>query len=237
MIQVSVPEGCVVYDALIVVNGEIPSLKFWQGLLYRTIICTDGAANTLRDFSITPDIIIGDMDSISDSPLNATAMEGLKEHFSTATIHHLSDQHSTDFEKALNYALQQQYKRILCLGILGKSADHGLYNLNLLNRYSQHMEIMALNTFEDSRQWIFRLGQNMRIHTKKHNIVSFFPFPEATLSSQGLIWELSSTLLTQTGKGAIRNRANAESLVLSCQGDCLCFLISEEIPQLVTTKS
>lgn len=219
------------YDALIVVNGEIPRLEFWQEIRYRTIICTDGAANTLKDFAITPNIIIGDLDSISVGLSNAT-VDDVQKHFSATEVFHLSDQQTTDFEKAFHYVLQHKLKKVICLGVLGKSADHTIHNLSVLSRYSKQVEILVLHTFDNTRQWIFPLSQNTRIHTKIGSIISFFPFPEAVLTSQGLKWELTSTLITQQGHAAVRNTVQAENISLHCQQSCLCFLTADAPPAI-----
>ena len=54
---------------LIILNQEISAEKLFKRLvaLSTIIICTDGAANRLRNFdeSIIPDYIIGDFDSIT----------------------------------------------------------------------------------------------------------------------------------------------------------------------------
>ncbi len=223
------------YDALIVVNGEIPPPELWQGIHYRTLICTDGAANTLRDFSITPDIIIGDMDSIAVSTQFAT-VESTQMHFPESKIHFIEDQCSTDFEKALFFAKQNNFKRIICLGALGKSADHSIHNLSMLPRYNKEMEITLMHSYGISRQWVFCLHENTCITTQIGDIISFFPFQEAILTSQGLKWEMNQNVITQLGNHAMRNLTTKKKVTVKCEGNCLCFLTCDNPPIIENTS-
>ena len=150
------------YDTLILVNGEIPHQALWQSIPHRLLICTDGAANALEQTPITPDIIIGDMDSISDST---------KRRYPKTEIISIFDQTMTDFEKALLFSEKMNFKKILCLGLLGKSADHSLYNLSLMVRFKNSFEITALSFLENEHQWIFPLRVDTRIYTKPHPLL------------------------------------------------------------------
>lgn len=203
------------YDALILVNGEIPHQALWQSIPHRILICTDGAANTLDPTILTPDVIIGDMDSIAASP---------QIRYPRAQIIAISDQNTTDFEKALLFSEKMKYKKIICLGALGKSADHSLYNLSLLIRFGKKLELTLLTLSEEKYTWIFPLRSHTRIYTHSQEILSFFAFPEAKLTSQGLQWELDQTLLNQHDQHSLRNRTLSSIIEVFCEKDCLAFL-------------
>lgn len=209
------------YDALILVNGEIPHQALWQSIPHRVFICTDGAANALDSTNLTPDIIIGDMDSIAVSP---------KIRYPHAQIISLHDQNTTDFEKALQFAINMSYKKIICLGILGKSPDHSLYNLSLLIRLGHSLELTALNFHEEKNTWIFPLRPHTQITTHPQAVLSFFAFPEARLSTAGLQWELKQTLLNQQNQHSLRNRALQSTIDIQCEGPCLAFLSENRRP-------
>lgn len=219
------------YDALILVNGEIPRQERWHTLPYRVLICTDGAAITLKDLALTPDVIIGDMDSISDTPLNAT-VDALKLQFPKTEIIGLVDQNTTDFEKALIYSEEKKFQRLVCVGILGKSADHSIYNLSLLARFGGALELLALSVSDTESQWIFPLRSNTILHTEPHHTLSFLAFPEATITTNGLQWELEDTKLTQAKQHSIRNKTLKQTIHIKCQGHCLAFLTSSKAPRI-----
>lgn len=210
-----------VYDALIAANGDIPSLPLWQMLNYKKLIATDGAAGQLLTLGLTPDIIIGDMDSLT-----------MSHRFHSSQIITSFDQETTDFEKALQFATTQGYQRVLVLGALGKLADHGLHNLCLVARYARKLALMLFYQTAEHYQWIFALKKVTTIHTQIGDIFSFIPFPQATLSSQGLHWPLHHTRITQQNNHAVRNKATAQKVMVYCQGRCLCFLSGTQYPPL-----
>ena len=75
----------------ILANGEFPN--------HKTIICTDGSANTLTDKGIYPSVIIGDMDSVQ---IDNKAFSGqfIKD----------SNQENTDLEKAFEWCIKNNVK-------------------------------------------------------------------------------------------------------------------------------
>ncbi len=221
------------YDALIVVNGDIPDRKYWKDQNCHTLISTDGALTTLHSYKITPDVIIGDLDSISESANKATVSE-LKKRFPTTKICLAENQNLTDFEKTLEYAYEQHHHTVLCVGVLGKSADHSSHNLIVCTQYARQVKIMLLHVFDDTQQWIFPVFDNTTIYTEPGNIISFIPFPEATLTFRGLKWELQNQTLSHHSKGisGVRNITTNGKVVVDCKGMCICFLTAHRAPQV-----
>ncbi len=228
--------GPIVYDALIVVNGEIPQPSSWRNIPYRTLICTDGAANFLMQAAITPDIIIGDMDSISVATQFATP-NLLQKQFPSTKIEQIADQYSTDFEKTLDFAKQNAIKNIICVGALGKAADHMLYNLSLIARYQTELDVMLLNVFDNQKQWIFLLKSDSCISTTPGATVSFYPLSNAIISTQGLRWDLNQKDLHQINDSAIRNRSLSEKFTVFAKGAVFCFIISEIPPDIAPAST
>ncbi|MDP6570470.1 MAG: thiamine diphosphokinase, partial [Candidatus Marinimicrobia bacterium] len=81
---------------VILANGSFPTHPIPLQSLQeaQTIICCDGAAESLVSFGKTPDYIIGDLDSIS---------ENLKEQFREIIISK-PDQNENDLRKAITFA-------------------------------------------------------------------------------------------------------------------------------------
>ncbi|RWZ60586.1 thiamine diphosphokinase [Halobacillus fulvus] len=103
----------------------IPELKkydtnetFWIG--------ADQGAETIIEHGLTPDIAIGDFDSVSASSfdnIKRTAQEVL-------TFPDEKDE--TDLELALGQALERRPDHILLFGVTGGRLDHSMANLQLL---------------------------------------------------------------------------------------------------------
>ncbi len=67
-----------VRNALVICNGEVLVKKAIAPLLQKSsfIVCADGGANKARELGIRPDVIIGDLDSIS--PATAKLFSNVK---------------------------------------------------------------------------------------------------------------------------------------------------------------
>ena len=90
------------------------------------IICCDGGARHLRNLSIKPNVIVGDMDSIDSAQLANYTAQGIK------IIKFPKNKDFTDTELALDYALSLKPKRIIIWCALGGRIDHALANIFLL---------------------------------------------------------------------------------------------------------
>lgn len=114
---------------VILANGEFPSSDHTTRLLEQAdrVICCDGAAEKLLEYGITPDLIVGDMDSL---PLH------LQERFS-AIIRPDKDQETNDLTKAFKAAVDPLPDVIHILGATGRREDHTMANVSLLADYAE----------------------------------------------------------------------------------------------------
>lgn len=94
----------------------------WEHL----IICCDGGLRHLLKFKITPDVIIGDMDSIRPDQLKKHSNPGTK------IIRFVINKDFTDTELALDYAMRLKPEKIFIWCALGGRIDHTLANIFLL---------------------------------------------------------------------------------------------------------
>ena len=87
-------------EAVILANGEYPThvlpLKILEEAKF--VVCCDGAANEYILRGHTPDIIIGDGDSLS--PENKTRFSDI--------IHHIADQETNDQTKAVHFLQEKR---------------------------------------------------------------------------------------------------------------------------------
>lgn len=86
-------------EALVVDNGEYPTHRLPLSWIKTTpyIICCDGAADTFISKGRTPDIILGDGDSISADNKFRESIPFLQ----------IDEQESNDQTKAVNYLIQK----------------------------------------------------------------------------------------------------------------------------------
>jgi thiamine pyrophosphokinase len=90
------------------------------------VIAADGGGNWLYSQGRIPDLVVGDLDSITSEALAAFQAHGC------ALQQHRPDKDETDTELALLAARERGATRIVLLGALGGRIDHTLANVLLL---------------------------------------------------------------------------------------------------------
>lgn len=89
------------------------------------VIAADGGFESLKKQGITPNIIIGDFDSLENIP------SGI------AVIRHSAEKDDTDMELAAQYAIESGFDEIFIFGALGGRTDHTIANIQLLTALSK----------------------------------------------------------------------------------------------------
>src|SRR5437764_395174 len=91
--------------ALIIANGDVPTTRRVKSLASSCgmVVCADGGANHARRMRIVPDVILGDLDSMT------AATRG---HFMGVPVLFLEDQESTDLEKAIRFCIERRIRHV-----------------------------------------------------------------------------------------------------------------------------
>ena len=133
---------------VIVANGEFPENPIPLDILNNAnhIIACDGAADKLMKNGYNPNIIIGDLDSISS--LN-------KEKCKDITVK-VSNQSENDLRKAINYAQENNINKLSIIGASGGREDHLIGNIFSLFKYPK----ISIKIFTDNG--LFRLINNSK---------------------------------------------------------------------------
>ena len=139
------------------------------------LIAADGAADRLATWGLMPEMVIGDMDSVTDLA-----------HWQAVTqVVHLPEQDTTDFEKCLYATDAPLY---LGAGFTGRRVDHMLAVFHALLHYPDkrvvllgEVEVMAL----------IPAGVTLSLILEKGAVVSLYPLlPSAGITSDGLKWPI-----------------------------------------------
>ncbi|MDO9491679.1 thiamine diphosphokinase [Acetobacterium sp.] len=116
---------------IIFTNGEYKNKVFYEEYLKDIkadyLICADGGANYARELNLIPNIIIGDMDSITAETrafFKAVKYESYP-----------SKKDETDTELAITHAIKMGADKVIILGGIGSRIDHSLGNIYLLKRF------------------------------------------------------------------------------------------------------
>jgi len=167
----------------IIANGEILKKDLVERALQNvtTIIAADAGAETCKQAGITPDFIIGDCDSISHELIDT---------FSEVELIHLTDQYSTDMEKASNLALPMNPDRIRIISALGKRMDHTVANLLFFSDLNKKAPVEIFDNY--GIMTILESGLH-NIDNKSGRLISFFsPKPVENLSLTGFRYPLEN---------------------------------------------
>jgi thiamine pyrophosphokinase len=142
-----------------------------------------------------PQIILGDLDSVDEHLLQGRKY--LK----------ISDQDTTDFEKALSYAEKESLTPSVVAGMDGGYIDHILGNMNILTRTgSIFLTKNIVGMVLDGHHFFDKIP----LRTK----ISIFGVPHCVVQSKGLRWELNAMELSMGGKFSLGNRTQSSEIEL-----------------------
>jgi len=139
------------------------------------IVAVDSGARYLSERGITADVIIGDMDSLKNPAIYQDNSDMIK----------ISEQQSTDFEKAL-YSLDAPL--FIGFGFWGKRLDHSLATLHVMTKYRTDKRVLMVDIVD-----LFLIPQGaFAMPAKSNTRVSIFPLaPVSFRSSSGLKYPLA----------------------------------------------
>jgi len=117
-----------VQRAVLFVNGLISDLEAARALLQPGdfLIAVDGGARHLAAMGLLPNLLIGDLDSLSTAEIAALETAGVP------IQRYPVEKDETDLELAIQAALQRGAIRLLLVGALGGRIDQTLANIFLL---------------------------------------------------------------------------------------------------------
>jgi thiamine pyrophosphokinase len=181
-------------EALVICNGDPPGSAFLRRLARRSalIVAADGGANTARRAGIVPDLIIGDLDSVTPAT---------RRRFSRTRIIRVRRQDNTDFEKVLDHLRRRGVGSCVAAGVAGRRLDFTLGNLAVALRYLPRLRI----TFAGEGWWAVPLERDNVVAAHIGSTVSFIPWGAcAGVTLRGVEYPLTGASLAQ-GMIAVSN--------------------------------
>jgi thiamine pyrophosphokinase len=149
------------------------------------VIAADGGANHCKYLDISPDYLIGDLDSIEPQLLK------IYQDNNTRIKSYPKDKDVTNLELALNLAMQEGAGDVWLLGVLGKRWDMSIANIMLAasNRY-RSLQISLFS--EDSRISILYPQKTHLFPGYQERMVSFIPLGTDVLNVtlEGFVYPL-----------------------------------------------
>ena len=183
-------------------NGDFPSPKFLKDLVKSAdkIIGIDGGADRLQLHDVIPNIIIGDMDSISAKYIADFSGE----------IYTVKSQEETDLVKGLNWCYTQGYDSVDIIGIEGGRVDHQLAAFAAICEVPNMDAVLHFNDYLAQR-----LTENWETELQLGTQISLFAFGTVrNLSLFGFQYELNNEKLTFCSKG-VSNRTTSKKIAIT----------------------
>ena len=196
---------------VIVADGEFPTHLIPLSKLQESasILACDGAANTLIDQGIIPDIIIGDLDSLSNE--NKLKYKD--------RIIEIADQSQNDLRKAINYAKKNNIDNIFILAATGKREDHLIGNIFSLLEYKD----LNIKLFTNSGMFSC-IHKSQKLESFKGQQISIFTLDNTIeITSNNLKYNFNNTIIYSIYLGTL-NESNDDFFELTIShGSLLIF--------------
>lgn len=188
--------------ALIIANGTLPHPDFVRALVKfaNIIVCSDGGANHAQALGIKPNVIIGDFDSITSST---------KIFFKDVQQITITDQYSTDLEKAILYCIQQEYTSVDIVGAFGDRIDHITGSLGCFKKFGMQIHMRILDTVGD----VTLIQKEIHLNMRQGEKLSLIPLERCTgVSTNNLKYELKNGILELGVQEGISNEAVSQNV-------------------------
>ncbi len=175
------------------------------------VICADGGLDTALANNITPNLIIGDFDSVTSVP---------PENIEIIRLPVAED--DTDMMAAIKEGFRRGYTSFVLLGALGGRFDHSYANLSSL---AYILSLGGKAVLADNHCKIFLIHSSRLTLTKMTGCtVSVFPFgcPSCTVSYQGMLYPLTEYCLHADTPLGVSNKVLEDTAEITVHsGDAL----------------
>ena len=166
------------------------------------IVAADGGAQAAVELGLTPDVVLGDFDSIEPAALDALRERGVP------VVPFPRDKDVTDGELAVRHAIEMLSAgaEVLLLGFLGgPRVDHELANALLLARLPSGCVLLD----EHAEVRLLRDGQRFEWSPEAGEIVTLLALTERAeaVSTRGLRWGLQLATLELGSTHGVSNEA------------------------------
>ena len=196
------------FDVPTVLFGASPIgsslLEVAQKLKRWPILAADGGLNAAMNAGLLPQMVIGDMDSVTDLGQLPVSVRQIR----------LSSQDDTDFEKCLRLI---EAPLIVGVGFLDGQFDHSLAALDAMARLEHDRPVLLAG----SHDIVLRLRGNIKLLLDRGSRVSIWPLGcQHFIRSEGLDWPLDDLTMQMGHRTGTSNLTNAKTISITAgKGD------------------
>jgi thiamine pyrophosphokinase len=199
---------------LLIGNGALLSdAKLLALAAHKRVMALDGAYALVQRTGLNIDVLLGDFDSID--PLDLEQADAAEE----VTVVHAPDQDQTDLQKGIAYLDELAAKSITVCAATDGRLQHTLFNLRLLKRCYRIDRPLMLYTETEIIRYVH--NGELRITGHINDSIGILGFPQASITTKGLQYEVMNYLLDFDGSSSVSNSLAHEEAVIQVTGDAL----------------
>jgi len=202
----------------IFVNGNIDNYMTVQEAIDTNdlIVAVDGGYSHLKKLGIIPDVLIGDMDSISPEELTNLETQEVD------IIRYPAEKDETDLELALDYVIRYGFDHIIIVAAFGGRLDQALTNLFLIT--DSRFKGKKIEFF-DGTELVYIIDAQIEFTGKIGDRVSLIPVLGQAdgIYTAGLKFQLDNETLFPEKSRGISNEIVSENVKITIKsGRLLC---------------
>jgi len=222
--------GEVMTRIIIFANGDIPALDKVRALIRDTdtILCADGGTRHALAMGLTPNIIVGDMDSLPNE-FQTSSFDG-------EIVLFPKDKNETDLELALDLALTLDPDEITIIGALGGRIDQTLANIALISNLQSFDKLKTTPSnfnlkLNDGVEELFFCKDRSEVKGRAGDIISLIPWQgEVTgITTSNLKWPLHDETLYPDKSRGISNKMTANVATIQIKSGSLLIVHTQII--------
>ena len=185
---------------LLCLPGVWPQMSCLQDFEY--IIGVDSGADLALEYGITPNLIIGDLDSVN------------KENHPEKSLIFVEGQENNDLSKALQVCVEKDLTTICILGFTGKRNDHELANYAALHNANEILDIRVI--LDDMIIHRITNTNDCSYNVPIGTTVSIFCFENTHVKTTGLEWNLDQEI--GFSSRGLSNKTDEEEFTIAATG-------------------
>lgn len=182
--------------------------------MFDYVIAVDGGFAHLEAIGRTPNMAIGDFDSLGYVP------RGLH------VVRKPTRKDESDMELALMRAKSQRFDAAYAFGALGKRLDHTMANMHLFAKFTEAG--LPLTAVGDGEIVMFLSGPHtLELPARESGIVSVFALSDTCYGvfERGLAWELDDYTLTNRTSLGLSNEFKGEAALIGVSSGTLAIIM------------
>ena len=201
--------------ALIFSGGEFSGIPEYLNIneYYITIVCDAGYLSA-QSAGVTPDIFVGDFDSVPEELVKCPEI---------IKLYPVKDM--TDTQEAIDVAISRGAAKITILGALGGRVDHTLANIHLL-KYAKEKGIDA--EIADNDTYISLITNSKKVLKKDGSCLSLIPLSDCHgVSISGVYYPLQKADMPVGNPYGISNEFTEDEATISVDSGELLLILAK----------